>query len=46
VKLILSGFHEAALMAQEAFHHINPGQRLVFQYTTSSTNLQKKLGVA
>ncbi len=46
VKLILSGFHEAALMAQEAFHHINPGQRLVFQYTTSSTSLQKKLGVA
>jgi thioredoxin reductase (NADPH) len=46
VKLILSGFHEAALMAQEAFHHINPGERLVFQYTTSSTNLQKKLGVA
>lgn len=46
VKLILSGFHEAALMAQEAFHHINPNQRLVFQYTTSSTNLQKKLGVA
>lgn len=46
VKLILSGFHEAALMAQEAFHHIKPGERLVFQYTTSSTNLQKKLGVA
>ncbi len=46
VKLILSGFHEAALMAQQAFHHINPGQRLMFQYTTSSTNLQKKLGVA
>jgi thioredoxin reductase (NADPH) len=46
LKLILSGFHEAALMAQEAFHMINPGERLVFQYTTSSTNLQKKLGVA
>ncbi|MEO9168693.1 MAG: NAD(P)/FAD-dependent oxidoreductase [Aestuariivirga sp.] len=45
LKLILSGFHEAALMAQQAFHHINPGERLVFQYTTSSTNLQKKLGV-
>ncbi|MDP8996985.1 MAG: NAD(P)/FAD-dependent oxidoreductase [Pseudomonadota bacterium] len=45
LKLILSGFHEAALMAQQAFHYINPGQRLVFQYTTSSTNLQKKLGV-
>jgi thioredoxin reductase (NADPH) len=46
LKLILSGFHEAALMAQQAFRMINPGQRLMFQYTTSSTNLQKKLGVA
>ena len=45
LKLILSGFHEAALMAQQAFRNINPGERLVFQYTTSSTNLQKKLGV-
>ena len=46
LKLILSGFHEAALMAQEAFHHIHPGERLMFQYTTSSSSLQKKLGVA
>jgi thioredoxin reductase (NADPH) len=46
LKLILSGFHEAALMAQQAFRIINPGERLMFQYTTSSTNLQKKLGVA
>ena len=46
LKLILSGFHEAALMAQEAFHIKNPGERLVFQYTTSSSSLQKKLGVA
>jgi thioredoxin reductase (NADPH) len=46
LKLILSGFHEAALMAQQAFRLINPGERLMFQYTTSSTNLQKKLGVA
>ena len=45
LKLILSGFHEAALMAQQAFHYINPGERLTFQYTTSSSNLQKKLGV-
>lgn len=45
LKLILSGFHEAALMAQQAFRYINPGQRLLFQYTTSSSNLQKKLGV-
>jgi thioredoxin reductase (NADPH) len=46
LKLILSGFHEAALMAQQAFRYINPGQRLLFQYTTSSSNLQKKLGVS
>ena len=45
LKLILSGFHEAALMAQQAFRYINPGERLTFQYTTSSSNLQKKLGV-
>ena len=44
--LILSGFHEAALMAQAAKHHIDPTGRIVFQYTTSSTKLQKKLGVA
>jgi thioredoxin reductase (NADPH) len=46
LKLILSGFHEGALMAQKAYHYIYPEKRLVFQYTTSSTNLQKKLGVA
>lgn len=45
LKLILSGFHEAALMAQQAFRYINPGERLMFQYTTSSSSLQKKLGV-
>lgn len=46
LKLILSGFHEVALMAQAAKRHISPGERIVFQYTTSSTSLQKKLGVA
>ena len=46
IKLILCGFHEAALMAQKAYHYIFPDKRLVFQYTTSSTSLQKKLGVA
>jgi thioredoxin reductase (NADPH) len=45
LKLILSGFHEAALMAQQAYRIVYPGKRLVFQYTTSSSNLQKKLGV-
>ena len=46
LKLILSGFHEAALMAQAAKRIFSPGERIVFQYTTSSTSLQKKLGVA
>ena len=45
LKLILSGFHEAALMAQAAKKIIAPDERIVFQYTTSSTKLQKKLGV-
>jgi thioredoxin reductase (NADPH) len=46
LKLILSGFHEGALMAQKAYHYCYPEKRLVFQYTTSSSSLQKKLGVA
>jgi thioredoxin reductase (NADPH) len=46
LKLILSGFHEAALMAQQAFRVARPNEKLRFQYTTSSSNLQKKLGVA
>ena len=45
LKLILSGFHEAALMAQAAHRIVFPGKKLLFQYTTSSTSLQKKLGV-
>jgi len=45
LKLILSGFHEAALMSQAAFAYCRPGEKLRFQYTTSSTDLQKKLGV-
>ena len=45
LKLILSGFHEVALMAQAAHRYIHPDQKLLFQYTTSSSSLQKKLGV-
>ena len=45
LKLILSGFHEAALMAQAAKKVASPDERVVFQYTTSSTKLQRKLGV-
>ena len=46
IKLILCGFHEVALMSQKAHRYVFPDKRLVFQYTTSSTSLQKKLGVA
>jgi thioredoxin reductase (NADPH) len=46
LKLILSGFHEAALMAQQAYKYVFPGKKVLFQYTTSSSNLQKKLGVS
>ncbi len=46
LKLILSGFHEAALMTQAVKRIVSPDEKVVFQYTTSSTNLQKKLGVA
>jgi thioredoxin reductase (NADPH) len=45
LKLILSGFHEAALMSQAAHRLIYPEKKLIFQYTTSSSSLQKKLGV-
>jgi thioredoxin reductase (NADPH) len=46
LKLILSGFHEAALMAQAASRVVNPDKRVIFQYTTTSTSLHKKLGVS
>jgi len=45
LKLILCGFHEGALMAQKAHQYIYPDKKVIFQYTTSSSNLQKKLGV-
>ncbi len=45
LKLILSGFHEGALMAQKVHRYVHPDKKLVFQYTTSSSSLQKKLGV-
>jgi len=45
LKLILSGFHEAALMARQAFKYCHPDAKLRFEYTTSSSSVQKKLGV-
>lgn len=46
LKLILSGFHEGALMAHAASKYVFPDKVVRFQYTTSSSSLQKKLGVA
>ncbi len=46
LKLILSGFHEGALAAQKIHRYVYPEKKLLFQYTTSSSSLQKKLGVA
>lgn len=45
LKLILSGFHESALMARQAFRYCRPDAKLKFEYTTSSSSLQTKLGV-
>lgn len=44
-KLILSGFHEAALCAFAAREHLNPGEMVTLQYTTTSPLLQRRLGV-
>jgi thioredoxin reductase (NADPH) len=44
-KLILSGFHEAALAAFGIQHHLYPQKRQFLQYTTTSPIMQKRLGV-
>jgi thioredoxin reductase (NADPH) len=45
-KLILSGFHEAALAAFGIQHHLHPEKKQFLQYTTTSPIMQKRLGVA
>ena len=44
-KLILSGFHEAALAAFAIKEYLNPGQKVHLQYTTTSPALQRRLGI-
>lgn len=46
LKLILSGFHEAALASHAAFKIVRPEEKLRFQYTTSSSELQQRLQVS
>ncbi|MET0280679.1 MAG: NAD(P)/FAD-dependent oxidoreductase [Steroidobacteraceae bacterium] len=45
-KLILSGFHEAALAAFAIQAHLFPGKRQFLQYTTTSPVMHQRLGVA
>jgi len=45
-KLILSGFHEAALAAFAIQHHLYPQKKQFLQYTTTSPLMQKRLGVS
>ena len=45
LKLILSGFHEGALCAQECFKRARPDEKYVFRFTTSSSDIHKRLGV-
>ena len=45
-KLILSGFHEAALASFGVQHHVYPEKRQFLQYTTTSPIMRQRLGVA
>ena len=44
-KLILSGFHEAALAAFAIKERLNPGRKVHLQYTTTSPVMHERLGV-
>ena len=44
-KLILSGFHEAALAAFGIQHHLFPLKKQFLQYTTTSPIMHRRLGV-
>tara|TARA_X000000368_G_scaffold334053_1_gene271457 strand:+ start:193 stop:1209 length:1017 start_codon:yes stop_codon:yes gene_type:complete len=45
LKLILSGFHEAALASVECFKRARPNEKYKFQFTTSSKEIQDRLGI-
>ena len=45
LKLILSGFHEAALASVECFRRARPNEKYRFQFTTSSKEIQDRLGI-
>ena len=45
LKLILSGFHEGALAARGCFKYARPDENLRFEFSTTSKNVQKRLGI-
>ena len=45
LKLILSGFHEGALASVECFKRARPNEKYRFEFTTSSKEIQERLGV-
>ena len=45
LKLILSGFHEGALAARGCFKYARPNEKLRFEFTTTSKNVQDRLGI-
>ena len=45
LKLILSGFHEAALAARACFKLARPNEKYRFEFTTTSKSMQERLGV-
>ena len=44
LRLILSGFHEGALAARACFKLARPNEKYRFEFTTTSSNLLKRLG--
>ena len=44
LKLILSGFHEAALASVDCFKRARPNEKYRFEFTTSSKTIQERLG--
>ena len=44
LKLILSGFHEAALASVECFKRARPNEKYKFEFTTSSKIIKDRLG--
>ena len=46
IKLILTGFYEAAVMAHAAFKYAFPDRKMAGGYTTTNSLFQERLGVA